>query len=411
MVKRELYLDKLIKWIDQPVIKIISGVRRSGKSYLLQMLQNVLLERGIKKDHIIFVNFELLENDHLRSFEKLHSYIKAMKADQSETFYVFIDEVQNCIGWERAAASLLADGGYDLYLTGSNAQMLSGDLATHIAGRYIEVEVYPLTFREYRKFSDVKVSKDRSVEDLFNEYLRYGGFPGLNTVIDDDEARRQYLKGIRNTVILKDTIQRHQIRDVGILERVLLYIFDNVGQIFSAKKVTDYLKSIGIKASLEAVTSYIKALEDSMIIHAAPRYDIKGKRLMQRLEKYFLCDLGLRYADIGFRNNDISQLLENVVYMELRSRGYTVYVGKEGTKEVDFIAELKDRRLYIQVCYLLASEEVIMREYGSLMSIRDAYPKIVLSMDYLPVGIKDGILHQYLPDFLLEKSKMNLFQP
>lgn len=404
MIKRELYLSKLIKWINKPVIKIISGVRRSGKSYLLRMLQNVLIERGIQEKSIVYINFERLENDHLRSFDKLHDYIKARKKEISDTLYVFIDEVQNCDGWERAAASLLAQGGYDLYLTGSNAQMLSGDLATHIADRYIEMEVYPLIFREYRKFSDARGTHDRSDEKLFNEYLRYGGFPGLNTVIEDDEAKRQFLKGIRSTIILKDTIQRHQIRDPGVLERVLLYIFDNVGQIFSAKKVADYLKSIGMGVSVEAVTSYIKALEDSMIIYSAPRYDIKGKRLMQRLEKYFLCDLGLRYADIGFRNNDISQLLENVVYMELRSRGYTVYVGKEGTREVDFIAELKDHRIYIQVCYLLATEEVIEREYESLRRIRDAYPKIVLSMDRLPVGNKDGIRHQFLLDFLLDKD-------
>lgn len=404
MIKRELYLNKLIKWINKPVIKIISGVRRSGKSYLLRMLQNVLIERGIQEESIVYINFELLENDHLRSFDKLHDYIKTRKKEISDTLYVFIDEVQNCDSWERAAASLLAQGGFDLYLTGSNAQMLSGDLATHIAGRYIEMEVYPLIFREFRKFSDARGTPGRSDEKLFNEYLRYGGFPGLNTVIEDDEAKRQYLKGIRSTVILKDTIQRHQIRDPGVLERVLLYIFDNVGQIFSAKKVADYLKSIGMGVSVEAVTSYIKALEDSMIIYSAPRYDIKGKRLMQRLDKYFLCDLGLRYADIGFRNNDISQLLENVVYMELRSRGYTVYVGKEGTREVDFIAELKDYRFYIQVCYLLATEEVIEREYESLRRIRDAYPKIVLSMDRLPVGSKNGIRHQFLLDFLLDKD-------
>jgi predicted AAA+ superfamily ATPase len=400
MIKRDLYLGKLIKWIDQPVIKIISGVRRSGKSFLLKMLQDELHERGVEDHRIVYVNFELLENDHLRTYDKLHDYIVSKKEKDSEVLYVFIDEVQNCDGWERAVASLLAIGGFDLFLTGSNANMLSGDLATHIAGRYIEVEVFPLTFSEFKMFSNYRGEQRKSDESLFNEYLRYGGFPGLNTVIDDDEAKRQYLKGIRNSVILKDTIQRHQIRDVAVLERVLLYIFDNVGQIFSAKRVVDYLKNIGIKASVESVTAYIQALEDSMIIHAAPRYDIKGKRILQRLDKYFLCDLGLRYADIGYRDNDISQLLENIVYMELLSRGYTVYVGIEGDREVDFIAELKDSRLYIQVTYLLATDEVINREYGALKSIRDSYPKMVLSMDRMPIGVKDGIQHQYLIDFL-----------
>jgi uncharacterized protein len=404
MIKRELYLNKLVKWIDQPVIKIITGVRRSGKSYLLRMLQDVLRERGVDDHRIVYLNFELLENDHLRSYNKLHDFIASKKGDRSDSLYVFIDEVQNCTGWERVAASLLAKGGFDLFITGSNADMLSSDLATYIAGRYIEVEIFPLTFREHKFFNEAGGRKAKNDEQLFEEYLKYGGFPGLITVIEDDEAKRQYLKGIRNSVILKDTIQRHQIRDAGVLERVLLYIFDNIGQIFSSKKVVDYLGSIGIKASIESVSAYINALEDSLIIHAAPRYDIKGKRLMQRLDKYFLCDLGLRYADIGFRDNDISQLLENVVYMELLARGYTVYVGKEGEREVDFIAEKNNRRMYIQVTYLLATEEVKNREYGALMAIRDSYPKKILSMDRLPLGTREGIEHQFLLDFLQENE-------
>lgn len=409
MVIRDLYLNKLLKWVDKPVIKILTGVRRSGKSYLLKMLRDSLSERGISKEQIVFVNFELLENDHLRTFKALHDYIKSKKDQIDRKIYVLVDEVQNCQGWERAAASLLAEEKYDLYLTGSNAQMLSGDLATLLAGRYIELEVYPLTFQEYLNFYQKRSPEQSSKEEQFNEFLRYGGFPGLNTVINEDEAKRQYLKGIRNTVILKDTIQRHQIRDVATLERVLLYIFDNVGQIFSAKKVVDYLKNLGYRASIESVTAYIKALEDSMIIHAAPRYDIKGKKVMQRLEKYYLCDLGLRYAEIGYRNNDISQILENLVYMELRSRGYTVYVGKEETKEVDFIAEANGRRIYIQVTYLLASQEVIKREYSPLHAIRDGFPKLVISMDSLPIGPKNGIEHQYLLDFLLEKMESPRF--
>lgn len=407
MIKRPLYLDKLVKWFDQPVIKVITGVRRSGKSCLLRMLQDELKTRGVADHQIVYINFELVENDPLRSFKSLHEYIIGRRKDEKEMLYLFIDEVQNCSGWERAAASLLARGGFDLYLTGSNANVLSGELATHIAGRYIEIEIFPLSFSEYLLFSEQQNRKDGNRESLFEEYLRYGGFPGLRTVIDDDEARRQYLQGIRNSVILKDTIQRHQIRDAAVLERVLIYIFDNVGQIFSAGKVVDYLSHMGFKVSIESVSAYISALENSLIVHGVPRYDIKGRKLMQRLNKYFVCDLGLRYAELGYRSNDISQLLENIVYMELRTRGYIVYVGKEGEREVDFVAEKKDLRIYIQVSYLLATEEVIDREYRPLLAIKDSFPKIVLSMDRFPIGEKEGIQHRYLPDFLLKP----IYQP
>lgn len=220
--------------------------------------------------------------------------------------------------------------------------------------------------------------------------------------VNTDEAKRQYLDGIKNTVVLRDAIQRHQIREALLLERVLLYVLDNIGQIFSAKKVSDYLKSAGHKVSVDSVSKYLKALEDAKIIYAAARYDIKGKKIMQRLDKYFICDLGLRYSEIGYRDNDIAQLLENVVYFELLSRGYQVHVGKEGDYEVDFIAIKGDEKRYYQVCYLLATEEVIEREYRSLRNVRDSYPKTVLSMDPLNIGTRDGIKHQHVLDFLNE---------
>lgn len=403
MIIRNLYLNKLAKWIDKPIIKVITGVRRSGKSYLMKMVQQTILDNGADSSQIIYINFELLQFHPLNDYMKLHEYIKVHTVDLQATTYIFIDEVQDCIGWERVTASLLAEGNYDIYLTGSNASMLSSDLATNIAGRYIEVEVYPLNFSEYCHFAEVLNRTPGSIEDRFNEYLKYGGFPGLSNAIDEDEAKTQYLNGIRSTVILRDAIQRHNIRDAILLEKVLLYVFDNIGQIFSAKKVADYLKSMGFKASMDSVSTYIKALEDAKIIYSAPRYDIKGKKIMQRLDKHFICDLGLRYADIGYRTNDISQVLENVVYLELLTRGYTVYVGKEDEREVDFIAEKGDERHYYQVTYYLATDEVKEREYESLLSIKDAYPKTVLSMDRLPMGNIQGIKHQYILDFLLGK--------
>lgn len=401
MVIRDLYLNKLISWVNKPIIKVITGVRRCGKSYLMKMIQEFLLNQDIDEKHMVYINFELLQFSHLQSFDKLHSYIKEKTDESNEMTYVFIDEIQECVGWERVVASLIAEGGYDIYLTGSNASMLSGDLATHIAGRYIEIEVFPLSFSEYCRFAKELNWKEMNREERFNDYIKYGGFPGLANAIDEDEAKIQYLDGIRSTVVLRDAIQRHNIRDAVILEKVLLYVFDNVGQIFSAKKVTDYLKSMGYKASMDSVSSYINVLEDAKIIYSASRYDIKGKKIMQRLDKHFICDLGLRYADIGYRDNDIGQILENVIYMELRSRGYKVYVGKEDKFEVDFIAEKGDIRHYFQVTYLLASEEVKEREYRSLLSIKDAYPKTVLSMDRLPMGNVQGVRHKYILEFLL----------
>ena len=369
----------------------------------MEMVRDVLLNRGIVESEVIKVNFELLEFYSIRTAKKLNDYIHAQTQDQSRKTYVLLDEIQNCKEWELVVASLLAEGNYDIYITGSNASMLSGDLATHIAGRYIEIEVYPLNFSEYCQFALELKWEDISIDERFFEYLRYGGFPGLTNAINKDEAKVQYLNGIRNTVVLRDAIQRHQIRDAVLLENVLLYVFDNVGQIFSAKKVSDYLKNLGYKSSVDSVATYINALEDSKIIYPARRYDIKGKKVMQRLEKYYICDLGLRYAQQGYKDNDIAQILENVVFMELKSRGYKVFVGKEKDKEVNFIAEKFDERQYYQVTYLLATEEVMEREYRALKSIKDAYPKTVLSMDRIPIGVDDGIRHKNLVDFLLGK--------
>jgi len=395
-------MEKLIKWIDKDVIKIISGVRRSGKSHLLMLLAEELKSRGVNDNRIIYINFELIEFDNLRDYVSLNGYIGAIEKKEKGKIYILIDEVQNCNGWERAAASFLASIDCDIYLTGSNAELLSGELTTYLAGRYVELHVYPLGFREYLQFNDIDISSAGEKEKGFGEYLKFGGFPGLHMLPDDDETKRQYLDGITDSVVLKDVIQRNQIREAELLERVLLYLMDNVGQIFSAKNIVDYLKNIGAKTSVDSVYSYISALENALIIYAAKRFDIKGKRILQRMEKYFLCDTGIRYTKIGYRDNDVSQLLENVVYMHLKVSGYDVYVGKEGEREIDFIAEKANERIYIQVSYLLATNEVVEREYKPLQMIKDSYPKLVLSMDRFPIGQRDGIKWMNLIDFLLD---------
>jgi len=400
MVQRDRYMRHIVRWKNKPVIKVITGVRRCGKSYLLRMIIDSIRKEGIDDESIIYLNLELFNNQHLHVATELYRHIKEIIPAKGKV-YVFIDEVQNCVEWEKVIASLLAEERFDIYLTGSNASMLAGNLATNIAGRYIEIRVFPLSFSEYIEFNDQLTDRNMVKEDMFNEYLRYGGFPGLFTVIDDDEAKRQYLSSLRDTIVLRDTVQRHDVRDVDLLERVMSYSFDNIGQTFSSATVVNYLKSINISPSSPTIASYLNSLADAMILNKVSRYDIKGKKIMQRMEKYFICDLGIRHTEIGFRDNDIGQILENVVFNELLIRGYEVFVGKEGDKEVDFIAMKGDERIYIQVTYLLASEEVIEREYRSLFAVGDSYPKLVLSMDRIPIGPRKGVKHQYIPDFLL----------
>ncbi len=404
MKSRPLYMDILKKWIDIPTIKIITGVRRCGKSNLLMLLIEELKLRQVQTAQILYINFESMAFDKYRHASELYQYVREQVSDAQAKgkVYILIDEIQNCSEWERAVASFMVDLNCDLYLTGSNAHLLSSDLATHIAGRYVEITMYPLTFSEYLHFNDLSAAAPDSFEQHFYTYLRYGGFPGLHLLPEDDEIKRQYIKGIFHSVVLKDAIQRNHIRDSELLERILNYLMDNIGQIFSAKKIADYFKSIGQKSSTDSIYSYISALESAMIIHAAKRYDIKGKKILERMEKYFLCDMGFRYAQIGYRDNDISQLLENIIYMELRSRGYQVMVGKEADLEVDFIAQKDDDKLYIQVTYLLAGEDVVRREYAPLLMIEDNYPKMVLSMDRFPIGSRDGILWMNIVEFLLK---------
>jgi predicted AAA+ superfamily ATPase len=397
----ELYMNQLAKYIDTPVIKIITGIRRCGKSYLLKLLSEALQVNGVNPERIIKIDFESLTFYDYRDYRSLYKFVMEKAKDLSGKIYILIDEIQEVAEWEKAIRSFTVDLDCDVYLTGSNAHLLSSELATFLSGRYVELQLYPLSFREYLDFYDIDAKNPQKVEEAFYNYLKYGGFPGLYQLPEDDDIKTQYIKGIYNSVVLKDVIQKNNIRDPELLERILIYIMDNIGQIFSAKKVTDYLKSQGRKVGTESVYNYINALEDAMVLFAARRYDIKGKKVLERMEKYFLADLGFRYAMMGYRNNDISQMLENVVFMELLRRGYHVNVGKEGDREVDFIATKGNEKQYIQVTYILASEEVIEREYKPLRQIQDNYKKTVISLDKMPVGMKDGIEWINVIDFMM----------
>jgi ATPase len=337
------------------------------------------------------------------NFQKLYSYIIEKSKNLAGKIYILLDEIQEVASWEKVINSLLVDLDCDIYITGSNANLLSSELATYIAGRYVEIKVFPLSFKEFIDFSKIQnPEKIYSNEEYFEKYLQFGGLPAIHNFNQDKTSIYQYLTDIYNSVLLKDVVARNNIRDIELLERIILYIFDNIGNIFSAKKISDFLKSQGRKLSVETVYNYLKALENAYIISKVQRYDIKGKSILETQEKFYLLDLGLKHSQLGYKANDIAGHLENIIYLELLRRKYNVNIGKLKTKEIDFIAQKEDKKLYIQATYLLASENTIEREFSPLKNIEDNYPKYVLSMDNLDEYNINGILRKRIIDFLLD---------
>ncbi|WP_373081061.1 ATP-binding protein [Fusobacterium animalis] len=404
MIKRNLYLEEIKKYMNKPLIKVITGMRRSGKSMILKLIQEELKNDGIDEKNIIYINFESLVFMDIKNFETLYKYIIEKTDNISGKIYILLDEIQEVKGWEKAINSFLVDLDVDIYITGSNANLLSSELATYIAGRYIEIKIYPLSFQEYIDFASENNKKTPlSIDEYFYQYLNFGGLPGIHIFNYNKEEIYQYLADVYNSILLRDVIARNNIRDIELLERVVLYIMDNIGNTFSAKSISDFLKNQGRKLSIETIYNYLKALENAFIISKVQRYDIKGKNILETQEKYYLSDLGFRNAKLGYQSNDISSYLENIIFLELLRRKYKVNVGKENNKEVDFIANLRDENLYLQVTYLLASPETIEREFFPLKAIKDNYPKMVLSMDNLPESNIEGIKRKRIIDFLLEK--------
>ena len=402
MIKRESYINEIKKFMNKPIIKVITGMRRSGKSIILKLISEELINEGVSSNNIIYINFESLMFSELTDFKKLYNYIIEKSQTLHGKIYILLDEIQEVEHWEKAINSFMVDLNCDIYITGSNANLLSSELATYIAGRYVEIKIYPLSFKEYIEFAKIQnPSKILSNEEYFEQYLQFGGLPGIHNFDYEKENIYQYLSDIYNSVLLKDVIARNGIRDIELLERVVLYILDNIGNTFSAKNISDFLKSQGRKLSRETVYNYLKALENAYIISKVQRYDIKGKALLETQEKFYLMDLGLRHSKLGYRANDIAGYLENIIYLELMRRKYTVNIGKLSTKEVDFIGTLRDEKLYIQVNYLLATPETIEREFYPLKNINDNYPKYVLSMDNLERYNIDGIIRERIIDFLL----------
>ena len=404
MIKRNLYLEEIKKYINKPIIKVITGMRRSGKSMILKLIQEELQNIGIVKENIIYMNFESLTFMDIKDFEALYKHIIEKTSDKKGKIYILLDEIQEVKGWEKAINSFLVDLDVDIYITGSNANLLSSELATYIAGRYVEIKIYPLSFQEYIDFvSENNKENPLSLDEYFSQYMNFGGLPGIHIFNYNKEEIYQYLVDVYNSILLRDVIARNNIRDIELLERVVLYIMDNIGNTFSAKSISDFLKNQGRKLSVETIYNYLKALENAFIISKVQRYDIKGKNILETQEKYYLSDLGFRHAKLGYQSNDISGYLENIVFLELLRRKYKVNIGKQNNKEIDFVANLRGENLYLQVTYLLASEETIEREFTPLKSIKDNYSKLVLSMDNLPESNVEGIKRKKIIDFLLER--------
>ena len=395
MIVREHYMNTLKTYRDVPLVKILAGIRRCGKSTILDMLQEDLLQSGIAADHIISMRYTSEDFDDGMTDKDMYNGIKNQMADDGR-YYLLLDEVQEIDGWEKAVNSLLENANTDIYVTGSNSKLMSSEISTYLTGRYISIPVYTLSFSEYLEF---KKSDSRSTMELLNDYLRLGGFPIVALSNFDERSAYQIVEGIYNSVITNDITRRHNIMNFDLFNRVVKYIVENVGKTFSAHAISKFLKSEGRSLSVEAVYNYLNWLEKAFVVYRCQRYDMQGKSVLKTQEKFYLADASLKYCIMGFNPKSIAAMLENVVYFELKRRGYEVYIGKNGTKEIDFVAVRRDERIYVQVCRRLPEESD--REIANLLEIRDHYPKYVVTLDELAAGNVNGVKIVHLADFLL----------
>lgn len=401
MIKRELFLSQLLNFIDKPLIKVITGIRRSGKSVMLMLLREELIRRGIDEKHIIQLNFERLQLADLTSAEKLYNFVRNEIRD-NKRYYLLLDEIQEVESWEKAVNSFFVDLNADIYITGSNAHLLSSELATYLTGRYVELNLFTLSFSEYLQFRHDRTGIPSGVPGPeFGGFLRSGGFPVLQVAEYDDETAGKVVFDIYSSIILRDVVQRNSIRDVELLERVVRYVFDNVGNKFSARNVADYFKSQQRKIDLNTVYNYLDALEAAYVIYRVPRYDIKGMEILKTLEKYFVGDIGLIHSVMGYRGRNISGFLENIVLLELKRRGYMVFTGRSDEREVDFIGIKGEKKIYVQVAFRMESQTTVDREFLPLLEISDNHPKYVVTMDDIWHDNIEGIQHMHIAEFLL----------
>lgn len=394
LISRDKYVSKIIPFIKNDIIKVLVGQRRVGKSYMLDLLINYI-KNHYPDSKIIDINLELNEYRHLKNTDELYLYIKDNTDPDTYTF-VFIDEIQEVHAFEEALRSLKAEGNYDLFITGSNAHLLSGELATYLSGRYVQFYVHSLSYNEFLLFHNLPNENDSLLK-----YIRFGGMPYLKNLTLEDELVYDYLKSIYNTIILRDVVGRHGIRNIDFLEQLIRYLADSIGSLLSAKKISDYLKSQRVSISVKVVLQYLKYLEDAFFIHRVRRYDIQGKRVFELNDKFYFTDIGIRNSMIPYQLKDIGKIMENLVFNKLRLNGYQVYVGKLGELEIDFVAKKQNKTIYIQVAYLIPDEKVYNREFGNLLEIKDNHRKIVVSMDEFIGSDNNGIEHLHLRDFLM----------
>lgn len=400
MIAREKYISKINSYRDLEIIKVITGVRRCGKSTLLKMYKNELVANGVSENQITFINLEEIENEKLKDANKLYDFLKTRLIDDKMN-YIFIDEVQECKDFQIAINSLFVKENVDIYITGSNAHMLSGELATFLSGRYVTIEVLPLSFEEY-----LEGTSSNNIEEQFRNYLRFGSFPFILQFKGNEEQIQNYLDGLYNTIFKKDIVIRNKITNEEALENVTKFIFDNIGNLTSSKKISDTLTSNNQKVSQPTVENYLKALVSSYFVYKVTRYDLKGKQHLKSMAKYYVSDMGMRNYLLGYKNKDTGFILENIVYLELIRRGYKVFVGKVGDCEIDFVAQKGSETTYIQVSQTIQDEKTFDREMKPLKAVKDFNKRVVITNDYDMNESYDGIKHINILDFLLGKKSI-----
>lgn len=403
MIKRESYMARIRPFIDGDLIKVLTGIRRSGKSVMLELIKDELRARGVTEEQLVAFNFEDMRNAQLCTAEALHDELVRRAAPiKGRKIYFFFDEIQEVERWERCVNSLRVEMDCDIYITGSNAKLLSGELATYLAGRYVEFIIYPFSFSEFLALYH-SVEPDADTRICFDRYLTFGGMPYLVNLRFDETACRQYLRDLFNSVELKDIVKRNNVRDVDMLERIIAYVTANIGTTFSSTAISKYLKNEGRRVSPETVLNYLKACSDAFLFYQVRRQDLQGKKILTVNEKYYVADHGIREAVVGGNMRDINLVLENIVFMEALRRGYSITVGKVGEREIDFVCECHGEKCYIQVTYLLAAEETVQREFGVYEHVQDNFPKYVVSLDEFDMS-RNGVRHYNIRDFLLAEN-------
>ena len=398
MIYRPMYVDKIMAYTDTPFVKILTGVRRCGKSTILKMIMEKLKERGVSEKAIISYRFDSMEYEDMTA-KQMYAELKSKLCDNGRT-YIFLDEMQEIEGWEKVVNTLASDFDVDLYVTGSNSRMMSSEISTYLTGRYVAFRIYTLSFQEYLTFKSEYSALD-DIHKEFANYIRLGGFPATHLQAYSQDEIYTIVRDIYNSTIFSDIVKRNQVRKIDQLERVVKYTFNNVGNTFSAKSISDYLKAENRSLDNETVYSYLEKLEKAYLMHRCSRYDLHGKEILKTQEKFYLADTSLRYSVLGYNEDTVASSLENVVYLELCRRGYTVYIGKTNDGEIDFVAVRQNEKLYVQVTQKIASEKTEKREYERLLQIKDNYPKYVLRADEFAGGNYKGIKTMHIADFLL----------